>query len=113
MPQASSMRTTGFFDLSGRNALVVGGGRGIGYAIAERFFDAGANVCIVCQSKTSCDQAIAAFATTGRRVIGSAAEASDYQAVCRAYEEGKRLFGEIDVLVITVGIVGPTMPIWD
>ena len=105
-------RSGGFFDLSGKGALIVGGGRGIGYAVSERFIDAGARVCIVGQGEESTAQAVAALERSGRRASGTAAEITDPAAVGSAYEAAKNLIGDVDILVVTAGIVGPSAPVW-
>lgn len=104
--------TAGFFDLSGKSALIVGGGRGIGYAVSERFIDAGARVCIVSQGEESTARAIAALDRSGRKALGAAAEITDPAAVASAYEKAKNLIGDVDVLVVSAGIVGPSAPVW-
>ena len=43
---------TNFFDLTGKNALIVGGAGGLGKLVAQAFAEAGANVCIA--SRTDC-----------------------------------------------------------
>jgi 3-oxoacyl-[acyl-carrier protein] reductase len=101
-----------FFDLTGKAALVVGGGRGIGYAISERFIDAGARVCIVGQNQDSVAEALAKLERSGRTVVGAAAEITDPAAVASAHDAAKAEIGEIDILVVTAGIVGPSAPVW-
>jgi 2-dehydro-3-deoxy-L-rhamnonate dehydrogenase (NAD+) len=115
MPPATSpsiARESAFFDLAGRNSLIVGGSRGIGRAIAERFHDAGADVCIVGRSASSAQEAVHGVLSSGRKIAGVAADANDPAAVATAHAEAERLIGPIDILVITAGIVGPSAPVW-
>ncbi len=107
-----SSHTSAFLDLSGKGALIVGGGRGIGYAISERFIDAGARVCIVGQSEASSGEALSALERSGRKAHAAAAEITDPAAVSAAYASATRSIGDIDILVITSGIVGPSAPVW-
>lgn len=107
-----SNRPGTFFDLSGKTALIVGGGRGIGYAVSERFIDAGARVCIVGQSDESTAQAVSALERSGRKASGTAAEITDPASVRSAYGKARSLLGDVDVLVVTSGIVGPSAPVW-
>jgi NAD(P)-dependent dehydrogenase (short-subunit alcohol dehydrogenase family) len=108
----SAARQSAFFDLAGRNSLIVGGSRGIGRAIAERFHDAGANVCIVGRSASSTQEAVREVLSSGRKVVGVAADANDPTAVDAAHREAERLIGPIDILIITAGVVGPSAPVW-
>jgi 3-oxoacyl-[acyl-carrier protein] reductase len=105
-------RAGAFFDLSGKNALIVGGGRGIGYAISGRFIDAGARVCIVGQSQESTAQAVSKLERSGRQPYGVAAEITDPAAIERAHNQIGELIGDVDILVVTAGIVGPSASVW-
>lgn len=101
-----------FFDLSGRHALVVGGGRGIGRAVAERFHDAGASVSLASQNPDSLGSALAAMRAGGRSFVGVAADVTDAAAVDAAAKRVEAEAGPIDILVVTAGIVGPSAPVW-
>jgi NAD(P)-dependent dehydrogenase (short-subunit alcohol dehydrogenase family) len=102
---------TRFFDLSGRNALIVGGGRGIGRSIAERFHDAGAAVCIAGRTAESVAGALALMRLSGRSVTGVAAEIIDPAEVSAAALVATETLGPVDILVVTAGIVGPSAPL--
>jgi 2-dehydro-3-deoxy-L-rhamnonate dehydrogenase (NAD+) len=92
-------------DLSGRFAVVTGGGRGIGRAIVERFLDSGAAVAI-----WDCDKALAE--QTGRdlagrgRVTAITADIADYGMVEQARDATLKTFGRVDILVNNAGIGG-------
>ena len=47
--------------LSGRSAIVTGGSKGIGYAVATRFAKSGADVAIVARTQATLDEAVAAI----------------------------------------------------
>jgi 3-oxoacyl-[acyl-carrier protein] reductase len=99
-------------DLSGRFAVVTGGGRGIGRAIVERFLDSGAAVAI-----WDCDKALAE--QTGRnlagrgRVTAITADIADYGMVEQARDATLKTFGRVDILVNNAGIGGPTQATWE
>jgi 2-dehydro-3-deoxy-L-rhamnonate dehydrogenase (NAD+) len=112
MTAATASKQRAFFDLSGRNALVVGGGRGIGQAISRRFHDAGASICIVARNEVSLEQALEREAADGRSMSGVAADIVDPEAVQAAHDRAERLLGAIDILVVTAGVVGPSAPVW-
>ena len=50
------MHVKELFDLSGKTAIVTGGGRGLGEQIAEGFAEAGANIVLCSRKKENCDE---------------------------------------------------------
>jgi 3-oxoacyl-[acyl-carrier protein] reductase len=112
-PSPAGSKHRAFFDISGRNALIVGGSRGIGQAISRRFHDAGASVCIVARSESSLERALDQEAAEGRRFQGVAADIVDPEAVRTAHARAEQLMGSIDILVVTAGVVGPSAPAWE
>jgi NAD(P)-dependent dehydrogenase (short-subunit alcohol dehydrogenase family) len=89
--------------LEGKRALVTGGTRGIGYAIAERFLREGAAVVI-----TGRDQELGFRAEAALRACGQAgfvpADAADPDAVARSVNLAVGQLGGLDVLVNNAGI---------
>jgi NAD(P)-dependent dehydrogenase (short-subunit alcohol dehydrogenase family) len=96
---------TDIFDLTGRVALVTGGSRGLGRAMAAGFARAGADVVIASRDGAACEAFAAELAAeTGRRALGLSAHVGRWEAlddlVSRVYDQ----LGSIDVLVNNAGM---------
>ncbi len=97
--------------LTGRVALVVGGSRGIGRAIAAALGAAGCQVVLVSRSASAVEEAAAELRDSGVDAVGIAGDASvpaDLQAALRAVDER---WGRLDILVNNVGGGGFVAPI--
>jgi len=88
--------------LQGRVALVTGGTKGIGLAIAERLLREGAAVAVCGRDETALEQARVALAAHGR-VVAIAADVRRRDAVERLVAETVDALGPIDVLVNNAG----------
>jgi NAD(P)-dependent dehydrogenase (short-subunit alcohol dehydrogenase family) len=97
------MRNT-VFDLTGRSALITGGSKGIGRAIAEGFARAGADLFLCSRGEEALKQAAEAIrGETGVRVewaVGDMAVRADLDRVAR---ESQQRLGKIDILVNNAG----------
>ena len=87
------------FDLSGRVALVTGGGSGIGFAIARGLADAGARIAINGRNHAKLDAAIATLAEDGINARAYAFDVSDEAAVATGITALERDLGPVDILV--------------
>jgi NAD(P)-dependent dehydrogenase (short-subunit alcohol dehydrogenase family) len=101
-PEAAALAER--FDLSGRRALVTGGSRGLGRAIAFGLAAAGAEVAILSRRIDALRQTAAEIeAGTGRRAVGFAADVGRWEEleplVAEVYEE----LGSVDVLINNAG----------
>lgn len=97
-------------ELTGQRALVTGGGRGIGAAIARALADAGADVAVLARSREDVERVAADLSATGRRSLALVADHADSAAVEEAVDELSQAWGGIDVLVNNAGVLGPVGP---
>lgn len=90
--------------LDGKHAVVTGGTRGIGRAIAESLLRAGASVAICGRSTESTDRAVAELKKSpGGDVLGEPADVSDWDQVERFFQTVKSRFEKVDILVNNAG----------
>ncbi len=94
--------------LSGKVALVTGGSRGIGAAVAKRLAAEGADVAITYAKDAGAASAVVkAIEISGRKAIAIQADAADVEAVKAAVEKTVATFGGLDVLVNNAGTAIP------
>jgi len=94
-------------------AIVTGGGRGIGRAIALMLADAGAAVAVTARSTAEIDETAALITARGGRTIAVAADVTDADGVARAVAETETRLGSASILVNNAGISGPDTPLWE
>jgi NAD(P)-dependent dehydrogenase (short-subunit alcohol dehydrogenase family) len=91
--------------LEGRVALVTGGSRGIGAAIAQRLARDGADVALTYARASERTRAIVdAISAGGHRAIAIAADSADPAKIEGAVNQAVSAFGKIDILVNNAGI---------
>jgi 3-oxoacyl-[acyl-carrier protein] reductase len=95
-------------ELEGKIALITGGSRGIGAAIAKRLAADGANVAITyTKGADAAASVIKEIEGAGRKAIAIQADAADAEAVKAAVERTVATFGRLDVLVNNAGTAIP------
>ncbi|MEP7187652.1 MAG: SDR family NAD(P)-dependent oxidoreductase, partial [Roseiflexaceae bacterium] len=90
--------------LDGKVALVTGGGRGIGRAIALAFADAGAAVVVTGRDMVKLDAVRAEIAAGGAAALALACDVADSGAVAAAFAQARAALGQLDILVNNAGI---------
>ena len=94
--------------LEGKVALITGGSRGIGAAIAKRLASDGANVTITYTKGADAAAAVVKeIERAGRKAIAIQADAADADAVKAAVEKTVKTFGRLDILVNNAGTAVP------
>jgi 3-oxoacyl-[acyl-carrier protein] reductase len=99
------------FSLQGRKALVTGGSRGIGAAIATLFADAGADVAVCHFGDASGAETLGAeFQAAGRQLSALECDVADEDQVSTLAEWTAKTLGPPDILVNCAGIGGKDKP---
>ena len=92
-------------DLDGKRALVTGGARGIGAAIALALAENGAHVAFTYQrSVEQANAVVESIEATGRRSVAIQADSADPDAIARAVQEAVSGLGRLDILVNNAAI---------
>jgi len=99
------MKPAEMFDLTGKVAVVTGGSRGIGRAVAEGLAAAGADVVIASRKSDACERAATEIAAvTGRRAVGVGCHVGRWADCDRLVDVVYAEFGRCDVLVNNAGV---------
>jgi NAD(P)-dependent dehydrogenase (short-subunit alcohol dehydrogenase family) len=98
------------FDLTGKTAIVSGGGKGIGRQMAEGLAEAGANLVLCARNAERCEQAAAELEQVGVKALGLACDVRDPEQVAAVVARTVADFGAVDVLVNNAGTVWGATP---
>lgn len=105
--------------LAGRAAIVTGGGRGIGRAIAVGLAQAGAKVAVVGRENDPLDDAVAAIEAAGGAGAAFVYDLTEVAGIAPLFDRGAEQLGGLDILVNCAGVqvTGPTLDVteddWD
>jgi len=95
------------FSLEGKVALITGGYRGIGLAIAEGYAEAGASLAITARNLAGCRSAAESLQDAyAIKAVGKAMDVRDSKTVDRVIQETADEFGRLDIVVNCAGISG-------
>jgi len=102
--EAGAAGLAALFRLEGRQSLITGAARGIGFATATMLAQAGSRVALVDLDEAALQDAKAKLVSAGHRVSAHAVNVVDEEAVTRTVESIVESAGAIDVLVNNAGI---------
>src|SRR5262245_29373732 len=90
--------------LTGRKALITGGSKGIGLAIARTFAEAGADVAILARGQAALEDAVAAIGTRpGLKVVALACDVRCADEIKTGFARVTEALGQVDILVNNAG----------
>jgi NAD(P)-dependent dehydrogenase (short-subunit alcohol dehydrogenase family) len=103
------------FRLDGQCALITGGSKGLGQAMAKALAAAGADVIVTSRHLDEAKTAANEIATTGRRALALEADVAKRSTVAQMVRRGEEAFGRIDILVNNagLGIIKPALEVGD
>jgi NAD(P)-dependent dehydrogenase (short-subunit alcohol dehydrogenase family) len=100
-----------YMKLENQKAIVTGGGRGIGKAIALALASEGADVLVSGRQSDVLEATVAEIEKLGRRGVFTVTDVAQDLEVLEMVRTGIEKLGRIDILINNAGIVGPTAPV--
>jgi NAD(P)-dependent dehydrogenase (short-subunit alcohol dehydrogenase family) len=97
----------------GTVAVITGGGRGIGEAVALAFAGEGATVVLAARTASELAQVAAKIGATGGTAMAVPTDVSSPADVSRLVQSAVDAYGRVDVLVNAAGVLGPVGPLWE
>lgn len=97
--------------LEGQTAIVTGGARGLGRAVAEVMAAAGASVVVASRNAPQLDEVVEAIRAKGGKALAYAADVSDERQVQELVLSAERWVGPASILVNNAGVLDPMAPL--
>lgn len=94
------------YELHGKNAIITGGTRGIGRAIAELFANNGANISVAARNSDLLDETRATLENLGAKAYGEAIDVADNSALQAWVHNSHEALGGIDIVVANPSAFG-------
>ncbi|MCC2098900.1 MAG: SDR family oxidoreductase [Hyphomicrobiales bacterium] len=88
----------------GKTVVVTGGNRGIGFAVAERFAEEGANL-VIASVEAHVHEAAEKLRRNGTHAVGVVCDVTDRDAVVALYDLAEETFGSVDISMQNAGII--------
>lgn len=105
LPHSNSLRGVELFNLTGRSAVITGGSKGLGYAMAAGLASCGADVMLVSRHEEEARRAAEKIrADFGSRAVPYQADITLETEVCGMVAAADAAFGKIDILINSAGI---------
>jgi NAD(P)-dependent dehydrogenase (short-subunit alcohol dehydrogenase family) len=98
------MKVKEMFDLSGKVAVVTGGGRGIGQKMAEGLAEAGAHIVLCSRKVEKCREAAEEISRIGVKTLALGCDVKSAKEIQAVVDETLRIFGRLDILVNNSGV---------
>lgn len=93
--------------IEGKKAVVTGGTKGIGLAIAESLLERGAKVLLCARNAAEVESTVVSFRQRfGERVFGTSCDVTVYTQVQELFEKASQAFGGVDILINNAGVGG-------
>jgi len=99
--------------LKDKVAVITGGGRGIGRAIALAYAREGARLVLAARSVEGLEETQRMVADEGGKALVAPTDISNVESVAALAQKASEHFGRVDILVNNSGIAGPTAPLWE
>lgn len=104
-----SYKTSTLFDVKGKTALITGGTKGLGHAMASCLLENGCDVMVVSRNITGIDDLMETAKAAGSRCIGHSCDVTDSAAVTAMVHAAEEQLGKIDILINAAGMNKPKM----
>jgi len=101
------------YELAGQVAIVTGGGRGFGQAIAKGLAAAGAAVSVTARTASQLAETVAQIEAAGGRAVAVPADVTVQADVDRVVAETEARLGPVDLLVNNAALSEPVGPLWE